>query len=256
MSPVALNDLLTAHRGRIKAVVPVHLYGHPADLPRIVEIAKRHGAKVVEDCAQSHGAEIGGRKAGTWGHAAAYSFYPTKNLGALGDGGAVYTGDSRVAESVRLLRQYGWEQRYVSSVAGRNSRLDELQAAILRVKLAHLDAENAVRSLFAARYLADLTGLSIELPSIAPSTVPVWHQFTIRSSRRDELSAHLKSNGILAGVLYPVPLFAQPAYADTGASLPETQAACSEVLCLPVHPALTMADIDRVCAEIIRWCRP
>ncbi|HYD84450.1 MAG TPA: DegT/DnrJ/EryC1/StrS family aminotransferase, partial [Opitutus sp.] len=145
MSAEALEAVLERERGAVKAVVPVQLYGQVAEMERIGEIARRHGAKVVEDCAQAHGAMREGRKAGTWGDAAAFSFYPTKNLGALGDGGAVFTRDAAVAQRVRQLRQYGWRERYVSELPGRNSRLDEVQAAVLRVKLRYLDAENATR---------------------------------------------------------------------------------------------------------------
>lgn len=253
MSPTALEQGLIRHDGAIRAVVPVHLYGHPADMPAIMALARKHGAKVLEDCAQSHGAMVAGRKAGTWGEAAAYSFYPTKNLGALGDGGAVFTRDGAIAERVRLLRQYGWRQRYVSEIPGRNSRLDEIQAAVLRVKLRHLDAENARRRQFAARYFEKLAASGLILPAPATAVTPVWHQFTVRSARRDALNAYLEARSIRCGVLYPVPLHRQPAYTDAATSLPVAEKACGEVLCLPVHPGLDAADIDRVCAEIIRW---
>ena len=255
MSPAALATVLAAHAGKVKAVVPVHLYGHPAAMPAIVDVAGRHGAKVVEDCAQAHGAAIAGRKTGTWSEAAAYSFYPTKNLGALGDGGAGFTRDADLAARVQLLRQYGWRTRYVSDIPGRNSRLDELQAAILRVKLRHLEAENAVRRALAARYLKNLPGGSLQLPATAPGAEPVWHQFAVCSSRRDALQAHLASRDIHCGVLYPLPIYRQPAYADRTVQLAETERACSEVLCLPVHPALTTGDVDRVGEEILRWFR-
>jgi dTDP-4-amino-4,6-dideoxygalactose transaminase len=253
MSAVALEETLARHRGVVKAVVPVHLYGHPADMPAMVASARRHGAKVLEDCAQSHGAVVAGRKAGTWGDAAAYSFYPTKNLGALGDGGAVYTGDAAVADRVRLLRQYGWRTRYVSEIPGRNSRLDELQAAVLRVNLRHLEAGNAKRRALAARYLAQLATSGLVLPTVAAGVTPVWHQFTVRTPRRDGLQSQLAARGIRCGVLYPVPLHRQPAYADAATNLPLTERACAEVLCLPVHPGLELADVDRVAGEIIRW---
>ena len=253
MSPAALGTVLAARK--IKAVVPVHLYGHPAAMPAIVELARRHGAKVVEDAAQSHGAAVGGRPAGTWGDLAAYSFYPTKNLGALGDGGAVFTRDPALAEKVRLLRQYGWRQRYVSETPGRNSRLDELPAAILRVKLRHLDAENATRRTLAARYLK-LLGAALQLPVTAADVEPVWHQFAVRTTRRDALLAHLAARDIHAATLYPVPIHRQPAYADAAVRLPETERACADVLCLPVHPGLSTGDVDRVGEEILRWLRP
>jgi dTDP-4-amino-4,6-dideoxygalactose transaminase len=255
MSPAALEQKFVAMKGGLKAVVPVHLYGQPAAMPVIVELARKHGAKVIEDAAQSHGAAVGGRKAGTWGDLATYSFYPTKNLGALGDGGAVFTRDAALAEKVRLLRQYGWRQRYVSEVAGRNSRLDEVQAAILRVKLRYLDAENAVRRALAARYLTLLAGGPVRLPVTAAGRDAVWHQFAVRTPRREALQAHLAAREIHCGVLYPMAIHRQPAYADAALSLPETERACAEVLCLPVHPGLKTGDVDRVSEEILRWGR-
>ncbi|MEO6873825.1 MAG: DegT/DnrJ/EryC1/StrS family aminotransferase [Opitutaceae bacterium] len=253
MSPSALETVLAAQH--VTAVVPVHLYGHPAAMPEIMEISRRYGAKVVEDAAQSHGAGVAGRKVGTWGDAAAYSFYPTKNLGALGDGGAVFTRDAALAERVQQLRQYGWRTRYVSETPGRNSRLDELQAAILRIKLRHLDAENALRRQWALRYLKLLEGSVLRLPVVAPSVEPVWHQFTVRTPRRDALQAHLGSREIHCGALYPMPIHRQPAYAEPALTLPVTEQACAEVLCLPVHPALAAGDVDRVGEEILRWAR-
>lgn len=252
MSAEALGEVLEREPG-VRVVVPVHLYGQPAAMPAIVERARRHGAKVVEDCAQSHGARIAGGPAGTWSDAAAYSFYPTKNLGALGDGGAVFTRDEATAQRVRALRQYGWRQRYVSEAPGRNSRLDELQAAVLRVKLKHLDAENAVRRALAQRYREQLRAAPLRLPGVATESEPVWHQFTVRTPRREALREQLASRGIMAGVLYPVPLHRQPAFAQAAVSLPETERACAEVLCLPVHPGVAVADVDRVCREIVGW---
>lgn len=287
MSAAALEQELVRAGGAIKAIVPVHLYGHPAPMPAIMELAQRHAAKVVEDCAQSHGALVAGRPAGAWADAAAYSFYPTKNLGAIGDGGAVYTRDPAVAERVQRLRQYGWRQRYVSEEPGRNSRLDELQAAILRVKLAALAQENEARRKLAARYFERLgsatqrppqtmtgdgtrvapvkdaehdrntgeTPVPLRLPGVAADVRPVWHQFVVRTPERERLRAHLAARGIAAGVLYPVPLHQQPAYAQPDLQLPETERACAEVLCLPVHPALSRANVDRVADEILGWLR-
>jgi len=253
MSPAALEAAVATHAKSVKAIVPVHLYGFPADMPALMQIASRIGAKVIEDCAQCHGAMVAGRRAGLWGDAAAFSFYPTKNLGAFGDGGAVLTRDSALAERVRLLRQYGWRQRYVSDLPGRNSRLDELQAAILRVKLRHLDAENGVRAELAQQYLTRLRGVPVRLPVTAPKVTPVWHQFAIRVREREALREHLATVGIHCGVLYPLPLYRQPAYQLSGVSLQNTEAACADVLCLPLHPGLDTADVDRVSDEILRW---
>ena len=223
-----------------RAVVPVHLYGHPADMPRIVEIARRRGMKVIEDCAQSHG-----RSTGAWGDAAAYSFYPTKNLGAIGDGGAVATSDPEIAARVRSLRQYGWKDRYISESAGVNSRLDELQAAILRIKLRHLDASNARRRQIAAAYSDRLSGL------IVPGDHPghVYHQYVVRSPQRDELQTRLRDRGIGSLIHYPVPVHLQPAYRGRleHGSLAQTERIVSEILSLPMYPELTPTQIDAIC---------
>jgi dTDP-4-amino-4,6-dideoxygalactose transaminase len=254
LDPAALEHLLTTLRDpRIKAVVPVHLYGQAADMPRIMDIAVAHHLVVIEDCAQAHGAEVGGRKAGAWGLLAAFSFYPTKNLGAFGDAGAVAGSDPALLEQVRLLRQYGWRRRYVSDLPGRNSRLDELQAAILRVRLTRLEAENAHRRLLAARYLEKLAGASLRLPVTAAGRTHVWHQFAVRTPRRDELRTHLEEQGVHCGVLYPVPIHRQPAYHQAELVLPGAEAACAEVLSLPLHPGLTAADVDTVCGHILAW---
>ena len=254
MDPAALERRLAAPRDpALKAVVPVHLYGHPADLPRITDIARRHGLAVIEDCAQAHGAVIHGRRVGAWGDAAAFSFYPTKNLGAIGDGGAVATNDPRLAEQVRLLRQYGWRERYVSDLAGKNSRLDELQAAILRVKLTRLDADNRRRQTIAGQYRRGLAGRRLVLPETAPACEHVWHQFVVRTPEREALRLHLAGAGILTSVLYPVPIHRQPAYRDDGLQLPVTEQACRELLCLPMHPGLETAEVDAVCRQIADW---
>jgi dTDP-4-amino-4,6-dideoxygalactose transaminase len=234
----------------IKAVVPVHLYGQAVDMPRLMEIAARHHLTVIEDCAQAHGAMIGGRKAGSWGHLAAFSFYPTKNLGALGDGGGIASNDAALLEQVRLLRQYGWRKRYVSDLPGRNSRLDEIQAAILRVRLTRLDAENARRQAIATQYFAGLAGLPLVLPVTAEGRTHCWHQFVVRTPRREELRVALEKKGVLCGVLYPVPVHRQPAYHNAALMLPVTESACAEVLSLPLHPGLSDADVARVVAEV------
>ena len=247
------THLAAAITPRTRAIVPVHLYGAPADLDAILAVARAHGLLVVEDCAQAHGARTRGRAVGTLGDAAAFSFYPTKNLGALGDGGAVATNRPEVAERLRLLRQYGWRERYVSDVAGTNSRLDELQAAILRVRLGHLEAENEARRRLAARYDAALAGLPIALPAARPADCPVYHLYVIRAAARDALAEHLRARGIGTGVHYPVPVHRQPAYAHLGygpGSLPATEAAAAEVLSLPMYPDLTEGAVDTVAAAI------
>lgn len=253
MDPRALERVLAHHHGAIKAVVAVHLYGHPAPMPEILKIASDHGARVVEDCAQAHGAAVAGRRVGSWGDLAAFSFYPTKNLGALGDGGAITTRSAQLDERLRLLRQYGWRTRYVSEIPGRNSRLDEIQAAILRVKLRHLEVENATRRTLAARYFESLKDVAVTLPGVAASAFPVYHQFAIRHEKRDVLKDYLQARQIICGVLYPVPIHHQPAYLDAKLVLPHTERACSEVLCLPCHAGLTSAEVDRVSAAIFAW---
>ena len=248
ISPAAVEELLNSQRDpRIKAIIPVHLYGQTADMPRLMELALAHRLVVIEDCAQAHGSAVDGRKAGAWGQLAAFSFYPTKNLGAFGDGGAVVGNDPTLIEKLRLLRQYGWRRRYVSDLHGRNSRLDELQAAILRVRLARLDLENAHRVTLATRYLERLRGSSLQLPATAPGASPVWHQFAVRTPHRDELKARLEQHGVLCGVLYPVPIHRQPAFHIAGLTLPETERACAEVLCLPLHAGLQIPEVDLVC---------
>ena len=246
-------QLAAAITPRTRAVIPVHLYGAPADMDAILAVARAHGLLVVEDCAQAHGARYRGQMVGTLGDAAAFSFYPTKNLAALGDGGAVATNRPEVADRLRLLRQYGWRERYVSDVAGHNSRLDELQAAILRVRLRHLDAENEARRRLAARYDAALAGLPITLPIARPEDCPVYHLYVIRTAARDALAEHLRVQGIGTGVHYPVAVHRQPAYAHLGygpGSLPATEAAAAEVLSLPMYPDLTEAAVDGVAGAI------
>ncbi len=253
MSPDALTERLASSDDVIKAVIPVHLYGRPAAMSEIMAIASNSGVKVLEDCAQAHGAEWNNQKVGTFGDAAAFSFYPTKNLGGIGDGGAVFTKDESLAKKITSLRQYGWLERYVSAEAGRNSRLDEIQAAILRVKLRTLDADNLQRTRHANQYLDQLPDSGLRLPLKDAETVKsVWHQFSVRTPRRDELKDHLAAKGVHCGVLYPVPLHRQPAYVSA-VELPRSEQACDEVLCLPLHPGLDSTDVDRVAQEILRW---
>ncbi|MBI5840952.1 MAG: DegT/DnrJ/EryC1/StrS family aminotransferase [Chloroflexi bacterium] len=248
------DQFMQAVTARTRAIIPVHLYGCPAEMTPILEFARKVNIQVIEDCAQAHGAIIWDRKVGSLGDAAAFSFYPTKNLGAFGDGGAVVTNNPVIAEKVRLLRQYGWKERYVSSIKGFNSRLDELQAGILRVKLRHLDKWNDRRRMAANLYLELLSGTELGLPSHAPDTLHVFHQFVIRHSRRDDLQAYLKKNGIHTLIHYPVPVHLQPAYANLGyslGSLPNTELTAREVLSLPMYPELSNEDVERVCRSIL-----
>lgn len=242
------KHLERAFTPRTKAIIPVHLYGAPADLDAILAVARRHGVKVIEDCAQAHGARYRGKRVGAWGDLATFSFYPTKNLGAIGDGGLVATHDAALAERVRLLREYGWSERYVSRVSGWNSRLDELQAAILRVKLRALDADNARRRALAAVYDETLPD-SARKPSALPGCEHVYHLYVIRHPQRDRLAAHLRDHGIGTGIHYHVPIHLQPAYrgwlGDEG-SLPQTEQAAREILSLPMYPELTEDQVRTV----------
>ncbi|MBI2814354.1 MAG: DegT/DnrJ/EryC1/StrS family aminotransferase [Opitutae bacterium] len=251
MDVTALETMLATLRDpKIKAVVPVHLYGQAVDMPRLMEITGRHNLFVMEDCAQAHGSLVGGKMAGTWGSLASFSFYPTKNIGAFGDAGAVTGRDTALLEKVRLLRQYGWRKRYVSDHHGRNSRLDELQAAILRVQLARIEAGNRRRDEIARHYLTALKDTPLKLPALAEGRTHTWHQFVVRTTRRDELQTHLARKDIVCGVLYPMPIHRQPAYHDASLSLPHTEQACAEVLSLPLHPGLKDEDVARVVREI------
>jgi dTDP-4-amino-4,6-dideoxygalactose transaminase len=254
MRPDAMAASFTS---RTRAVVPVHLYGRPAEMDAIRELSGRAGVPVVEDAAQAHGATCGGRRTGTLGIAAAFSFYPTKNLGALGDGGAVVTGDDDLASRVRQLRNYGEQSKYVNVVAGLNSRLDELQAALLRVKLPHLERWNAERRRIAALYGELLCGSDVLTPP-APHEGHVYHLYVVRSDQRDALREHLREAGIGTQIHYPTPVHRQRAYAAgarIGGSLATTDAVAGEILSLPVFPGLTDAQVREVAEAISAFSR-
>jgi dTDP-4-amino-4,6-dideoxygalactose transaminase len=241
MDPAALETV------RAAAVVPVHLYGQPADMSHIMNIARRLGMKVIEDCAQSHG-----HATGRCGDAAAYSFYPTKNLSAIGDGGAVATNDSEVAARLRSLREYGWRNRYISETAGINSRLDELQAAILRVKLRYLDESNDRRRAIAAEYDRALAAKDLILPK--PTAAHVYHQYVVRSHKRDALRERLRARGIGTLIHYPVPVHLQPAYRGRieHGTLTETENIVREIVSLPMYAELPDDAIAAIAAAIER----
>jgi dTDP-4-amino-4,6-dideoxygalactose transaminase len=248
--------LIRPPAGTPKAVIPVHLYGQPADMPAILELARRHGLYVIEDCAQSHGATLTGRMTGAWGDIAAFSFYPTKNLGALGDGGMVVTDDPALAERVRLLQQYGWRERYISDIPGGNSRLDELQAAILLVKLHHLDAENECRRRLAQFYHTLLAVTGFSLPEVRPGAAHVFHQYAICLPQRDALKTYLLQAGIGTIIHYPVPVHLQPAYQNRlplVASLQWTERIARQVLSLPTYPQMSDDQARRVGECIVRF---
>ena len=233
---------------RTKAIIPVHIYGQPCDISAILEIASRHGVKVIEDCAQAHGAEYKGKRVSSMGHIGCFSFYPTKNLGAIGDGGALVTNDDKLAERIKLLREYGWEERYISSTEGWNSRLDEMQAAILRVKLKKLDADNVCRQQHAYKYDKALKKMPLELPGVRNGSTHVFHLYVIKTDQRDELKAHLKNHEINTIIQYPVPIHLQKYYQEIQGeiSLPVTEQAAETILSLPIYPELTEKEHQKV----------
>lgn len=256
MDPNRLESLLKNPGAipRPKAVVAVHLYGGAADVLALAQLCQQYGCFLVEDCAQAHGALLQGRRLGTWGDVAAFSFYPTKNLGAFGDGGAVVAADPSLVERVRLLREYGWRRRYISEIVGVNSRLDELQAAILRIKLLHLDRDNERRRAIAERYDQSLLGF-IGQPKVLSDAVSVYHQYVIRSQYRDALQQHLTAGGVSTLIHYPIPVHLQPAYQERlrYSDLTHTETAAREVLSLPMYPQLGAEAVERVNATIRKW---
>jgi len=242
---------------RTRAVVPVHLFGHPADLDPILEVARARGLVVLEDACQAHGARYRGKRCGAFGRAAAFSFYPGKNLGAYGDGGAVTADDDEVAAAVRSLRDYGRPGgKFRHEAKGTNSRLDTLQAAVLRTKLARLDAWNARRAALAGRYVERLAGVpGLGLPIVRPDCEPAWHLFVVRiaGGRRDEVLHALAARGIGASVHYPLPVHLQPCYAELGlgpGSRPVAERAAAEVLSLPLYPEMPESSVDEVAAAV------
>ena len=245
LAPDALAQALAA--GPVAAVIATHLYGQMADMPAIAALCRQAGVPLIEDCAQAHGAALDGRRAGRWGLLACFSFYPTKNLGALGDGGAVVTGDAALAERLRALRQYGWVRKYEVAVAGGvNSRLDELQAAVLAAKLPHLDAANVRRRAIAARYSGALADLPLQCPP-TPGADHVMHLYVVRTPRRAALQAHLAAHGIASDVHYPIADHLQLIWAhQPSLHLPVTEAACAQVLSLPCYPGLSDAQSEQV----------
>jgi dTDP-4-amino-4,6-dideoxygalactose transaminase len=242
---------------RTVGILPVHLYGHPADLDPIMEIARRHNLWIIEDCAQAHGALYKGRPVGSSGIAGAFSFYPSKNLTVLGDGGCVVTDDDAIAQRIRMLRDHGRRSKYTHEVAGFNLRFNEIQAAAGRVGLRHLDQLNAHRRETAARYRARLEGV-VGLPSERAWATPVYHMFVIRTPRRDDLAKFLKERGVETGIHYPVPNHLQPAITDKFRNLPplpRTEQAAGEILSLPIHGQIPLDDVDYVSDCIIEFAK-
>ncbi len=246
IDPARIADAITP---KTRAIMIVHLYGIPADMPAINAIAARHGLPVIEDAAQAHGASIGGRRAGTLGKIAGFSFYPGKNLGALGDGGAITTEDAALADRIHVLRNYGSRVKYEHLEHGYNARLDELQAALLREKLRLLDADNSARAAVVARYRAGLAGTAYGLPDVGAGIVPAWHLFVVRHADRDGVQRRLADTGIQTLIHYPVACHLQPAYHHLGIGagrLPLTEGVHREVLSLPLWPGISEAQVDYV----------
>jgi aminotransferase EvaB len=245
-------DLAASLTPRVRAVIATHLYGRMADVPALLAVATAAGVPMIEDCAQAHGASLAGRKAGSWGALACFSFYPTKNLGALGDGGAITTADAQLAGKVRSLRQYGWSSKYHSAEYGRNSRMDEMQAAVLRAKLPHLDGWNARRRQIAKAYNAALGGQSVVCPPVAGEDY-VAHLYVLRTGARDEVRTALKNRGIATDIHYPVPDHLQHAALATHAEcgpLPRTEQSAREVLTLPCYAELEDSEVATVAAAL------
>jgi dTDP-4-amino-4,6-dideoxygalactose transaminase len=243
---------------RTRAIMPVHLYGQPVAMEKIWKIAELHGLKIIEDAAQAHGSRYRDRMAGNLGDAAGFSFYPTKNLGAFGDAGAVVTNDDDLAGKVRVLRNYGSRKKYYNEVKGHNSRLDPIQAAFLRVKLEHLDEWNQRRSLIATHYLDKLRGLpDLGLPSVPADMIPVWHVFIVSHPERDHLQTYLKEQGVGTLIHYPVPPHLSEAYRDLGyqaGDFPITEKMANTFLSIPMGPHLNMNDADYVIEKIREFC--
>lgn len=257
MDPAELADVLAhppAGLPPIRAVIAVHLYGQAADLDAIAGTCTRHGVPLIEDCAQAHGATLHGRKLGTFGAIGTFSLYPTKNLGALGDGGIVATDDPARTDRLMALRQYGWRQHYISDEVGVNSRLDEVQAAILRVKLTHLDAQNARRQQIALAYDTAVAHSPLRPPARRADATHVFHLYVTRTQQRAEIQARLRAAGVATGIHYPMPVHLQPAYRGRVALGPAgcaaTARAAEEVLSLPMFPELTDTQVETVCTAL------
>jgi dTDP-4-amino-4,6-dideoxygalactose transaminase len=246
LNPAQLQEVLTL---KTKAVIAVHIYGQAADLDAIGQFCAENKLFLIEDVSQAHGAKWKGERLGSIGHIGFFSCYPTKNLGALGDAGLITTKDSKLGDKVRMLREYGWQRRYISDIVGRNSRLDELQAAVLRIKLRNLDADNEKRQKLAALYSSLLSGGILKLPSTRKETDQVFHLYVARASSRNELIEHLKTHDIQAGIHYPTPVHLQPAYKGrirTAKNMSVTENLAEEVLSLPMYPELEKQQINEI----------
>lgn len=255
LDPKVLDALVSP---KTKAIIPVHLYGQPADIDAVLGFARPRNIAVIEDCAQAHGATIHGKMVGSFGDLACFSFYPTKNLGAIGDGGAIVTNRSDLAERLRLLRQYGWEERYISKIPGTNSRLDELQAAILNVKLPYFEEKVRQRQEIASIYEQRLSETSFVLPKRLAGVEHAMHLYVIQTDKRTDLQSYLSEHGVGTGVHYPLAVHQQPAYLGRlrGSSrLAVTDSLVPRILSLPMYPQLPLEDVERVCDLLVAWDR-
>ena len=252
-----VTQLKAAITPKTKAIMPVHLYGDCADMDAILAIARAHNLVVIEDAAQAHGAEYKGKRAGSMGDLACFSFYPGKNLGAYGEGGAVVTNNERFVEPLRVLRDQGQSEKYFHTMLGYNYRMEALQGAVLRVKLRHLDGWNAARSNHASFYRRELAETGLRLLADRPGYQSVHHVFPLFTRQRDELREHLSARGVSTGLHYPIPIHLQPGYAFLGyaeGTLPETERACREVMSIPMYPELTEADLSQITASVREFC--
>jgi dTDP-4-amino-4,6-dideoxygalactose transaminase len=250
---IDVSQIEAAITPRTRAILPVHLFGQPADMDPIMDIARRRGLVVIEDAAQSHGAEYKGRRVGSIGEIGCFSFYPGKNLGACGEGGAVVTNHAAYARQIRMLRDWGSEQKYVHEIKGYNYRMEGMQGAILRVKLRHLERWTEARRAHAARYDTLLSDCGVRLPQVMPYADHVYHVYTIRSGDRDALRAELLQREIQTGIHYPMPVHLQPAYADLGygrGAFPMAEQAAAEVLALPIYPEMTDSQVQEVATAL------
>lgn len=254
---IDVSQIESVITSRTRAIIPVHLYGQPAEMDAILDIAARHGLVVIEDAAQAHGARYRGRRCGSLGRVAAFSFYPGKNLGAYGDGGAITTDDLALADRIATLRNYGSHVKYRHEELGENSRLDTIQAAVLNAKLPNLDQWNRTRRQIAARYAELLSGVGdLELPPVRPEVEHVWHLYVVRSQRRDALLKYLQAQGIGAMIHYPVPIHRQPAYRQLGwreGQFPVAERLAREVLSLPIYPEMTESQIHTVTQAVHKF---
>ncbi|MBW8185203.1 DegT/DnrJ/EryC1/StrS family aminotransferase [Shewanella nanhaiensis] len=248
---LTVKGILASLTSKTRAILPVHLYGQISPMKDIMALAEKHGLLVLEDCAQSHGAMIDGRKAGTWGDAGAFSFYPGKNLGALGDAGAVTTNDNELYNVINALRNYGSTEKYKNEYKGLNSRLDEIQAAMLRVKLKHLDRETTIRQNFAAKYIAGIFNPLIELPIVVDIEGHVWHLFVVKTKTRKEFSEYLSENGIQSLIHYPIAPHKQGAYSEMNShSYPISEMLHESVLSIPISSTMKECEVEKIISTI------